>query len=125
MPIYEYQCPDCGHRFELIQKFSDPPATSCPQCAKDNVRKLVSAASFVLKGSGWYRDHYGLKSGGASEGAASGGSSASGDSAGGSTTGASSGTSGGASAPSAPSAPSGGTPSGSTSSSSSSAAGSS
>lgn len=64
MPIYEYQCPDCGHPFELLQKFSDPPATDCPKCGAGNVKKLISQTSFVLKGGGWYNDHYGLKSGG-------------------------------------------------------------
>lgn len=73
MPIYEYQCPSCGHRFDAIQKFSDDPIRVCPQCGKDEVKKLVSATSFVLKGGGWYKDHYGLKPGGASE--SSGGSS--------------------------------------------------
>lgn len=64
MPIYEYKCPDCGHQFDVIQKMSDAPVTVCPSCAAGNVRKLISATSFVLKGSGWYKDHYGLKSGG-------------------------------------------------------------
>ena len=61
MPIYEYACPDCGHRFELIQKFSDDPARDCPSCKQANVRKLVSLSSFHLAGGGWYKDHYGLK----------------------------------------------------------------
>lgn len=64
MPIYEYACPDCGHRFDEIQKFSDPPLTACPKCAAQNVKKLISNTSFVLKGGGWYKDHYGLKGGG-------------------------------------------------------------
>lgn len=66
MPIYEYACPTCGHRFEEMQKISDPPITVCPTCGAGEVKKLVSATSFVLKGSGWYRDHYGLKKGGES-----------------------------------------------------------
>jgi putative FmdB family regulatory protein len=61
MPIYEYACPDCGHRFELIQKFSDEPASECPSCKAGNVKKLVSLSSFHLAGGGWYKDHYGLK----------------------------------------------------------------
>jgi putative FmdB family regulatory protein len=65
MPIYEYGCPSCEHHFEEIQKISDGPITVCPECEKDGVRRLVSAPSFHLKGSGWYKDHYGLKSGGA------------------------------------------------------------
>ncbi len=68
MPIYEYGCPDCGHHFDVIQKFSDDPVTQCPSCAKDNVKKRITASSFVLKGGGWYKDHYGLKSGGSSDG---------------------------------------------------------
>ncbi len=62
MPIYEYACPDCEHQFENIQKFSDPLLTECPKCGVDKLKKLVSATSFHLKGSGWYKDHYGLKS---------------------------------------------------------------
>lgn len=75
MPIYEYRCQVCGESFEKMVKL-DAAAPPCPACGGD-VRKLVSAASFVLKGGGWYKDHYGLKSGKASagEGAASGGSS--------------------------------------------------
>ncbi len=63
MPIYEYACPDCKHQFETIQKISEDPIKVCPSCGAENVKKLVSATSFVLKGSGWYSDHYGLKSG--------------------------------------------------------------
>jgi putative FmdB family regulatory protein len=73
MPIYEYRCPDCGHQFEEWQKMSEPPVTQCPECSKDNVSKLLSAPAFHLKGSGWYSDHYGLKSGdGASDSPSSG-----------------------------------------------------
>ncbi len=61
MPIYEYQCPDCGHKFEKLQKMSDDPITVCPECSGGSVRKLVSSSAFILKGSGWYKDHYGLK----------------------------------------------------------------
>jgi putative FmdB family regulatory protein len=67
VPIYEYQCPDCGHHFEQLQKISDEPIRVCPNCERSHVRKLVSQTSFVLKGGGWYKDHYGLK--GTSEGA--------------------------------------------------------
>src|SRR5687767_7775861 len=62
MPVYEYQCNTCGERFELLTRF-DAPHPACPKCGND-VRRLVSAAAFHLKGSGWYKDHYGLKSGG-------------------------------------------------------------
>lgn len=54
VPIYEYQCDNCGHRLESIQKISDDPLVTCPQCENDSLRKLVSAASFRLKGTGWY-----------------------------------------------------------------------
>ncbi len=54
MPIYEYQCTSCHHHFDLMQKISDPPETSCPECSKNTVIKLVSAAGFQLKGTGWY-----------------------------------------------------------------------
>lgn len=64
MPIYEYRCPDCGHQFDALQKISDDPLTQCPSCEAGNVKKLISRTSFTLKGSGWYSDHYGLKSGG-------------------------------------------------------------
>ena len=61
MPIYEYVCESCGGEFEkLVRVGASPPP--CPECDGEEVRKLVSAASFVLKGGGWYKDHYGLKS---------------------------------------------------------------
>lgn len=54
MPIYEYQCAACGEVTELVQKFSDPPKTECPHCHQHDLKKLVSAAAFHLKGQGWY-----------------------------------------------------------------------
>jgi putative FmdB family regulatory protein len=54
MPIYEYRCTSCGHKKEVLQKLSDPPLTECPACGKSTLGKLVSAAGFHLKGSGWY-----------------------------------------------------------------------
>jgi len=57
MPLYEYQCDSCGHRFEQIQKFSDPPVDKCPKC-DGQVRKLVSSPAFQFKGSGWYVTDY-------------------------------------------------------------------
>lgn len=54
MPIYEYQCTSCNHHFDLMQKISDEPVRQCPVCYKNSVVKLVSAAGFQLKGSGWY-----------------------------------------------------------------------
>lgn len=54
MPIYEYECHDCQHHFELIQKISDEPTGICPHCQGHQVERLVSAAGFQLKGTGWY-----------------------------------------------------------------------
>jgi len=57
MPLYEYECGACGHRFEIIQKFSDQPITECPKC-RGVLRKLQSAPAFQLKGTGWYATDY-------------------------------------------------------------------
>ena len=57
MPLYEYECGACGHRFEIIQKFSDAPITECPRCC-GALRKLQSAPAFQLKGTGWYATDY-------------------------------------------------------------------
>ncbi len=54
MPIYEYQCGQCGHRLESFEKMTDAPLTECPACGKPTLQKLVSAAGFQLKGTGWY-----------------------------------------------------------------------
>lgn len=54
MPTYEYQCQACGHHHEEFQKISDAPITECPACHQPSLSKLVSAASFQLKGTGWY-----------------------------------------------------------------------
>ena len=54
MPIYEYRCNDCGHKLEALQKLADAPMLTCPACGHDALTKLVSAAGFQLKGSGWY-----------------------------------------------------------------------
>lgn len=54
MPIYEYCCLACSHHFEVLQKMSDAPISHCPQCNQDKVERLVSAAGFELKGTGWY-----------------------------------------------------------------------
>lgn len=62
MPIYEYACSTCGHKWDVFQKMSDPAPSACPSCSAAEVRKLISATNFVLKGGGWYKDHYGLKS---------------------------------------------------------------
>ena len=54
MPIYEYRCKECEHEVEALQKLSDAPLVTCPACGKPALQKLVSAAGFQLKGSGWY-----------------------------------------------------------------------
>ncbi len=54
MPIYEYRCDSCGHDLEVLQRMSDEPMRDCPECKEPALRKLVSAAGFRLKGTGWY-----------------------------------------------------------------------
>ena len=54
MPIYEYRCSSCGHELEALQKFSEAPLRACPSCKAEALVKLMSAAGFQLKGSGWY-----------------------------------------------------------------------
>ena len=54
MPIYEYRCEACEHQEEHLQKVSEKPLTKCPACGKKTYKKLLSAAGFQLKGSGWY-----------------------------------------------------------------------
>ena len=58
MPIYEYEGGGCGHRLEVLQRISDAPLEHCPACEQDALRKLVSAAGFQLKGTGWYVTHF-------------------------------------------------------------------
>jgi putative FmdB family regulatory protein len=65
MPLYEYQCKKCHHKFEKIQKFSDPPVKKCPEC-RGTVEQLLSSAAVQFKGSGWYVTDYARKSGGGS-----------------------------------------------------------
>jgi putative FmdB family regulatory protein len=62
MPLYEYQCQACSHRFEAIQRFSDAPLEVCPKCG-GAVRKLQSAPAFQFKGTGWYVTDYAKKEG--------------------------------------------------------------
>jgi putative FmdB family regulatory protein len=54
MPIYEYRCSSCGHQQEFLQKVSDAPLTVCTACEKPTFSKMLTAAGFQLKGSGWY-----------------------------------------------------------------------
>ena len=60
MPLYEYLCDSCKHRFERIQKFSDPLVDTCPECSGP-VQKLLSAPAFQFKGTGWYVTDYARK----------------------------------------------------------------
>ena len=66
MPLYEYQCTKCGHRFERIQKFSDPAIETCPVCG-GQVEKLLSAPAFTFKGTGFYITDYKSKESGESK----------------------------------------------------------
>ena len=61
MPLYEYQCSQCGERVEIIQKISDPPYSHCPKCGGE-MKKLLSAPAIQFKGSGWYKTDYAGKS---------------------------------------------------------------
>lgn len=63
MPIYEYRCASCGFQNEYLQKVSDPILSVCPQCGSNAFKKLLTAAGFQLKGSGWYATDF--KAGGA------------------------------------------------------------
>ena len=54
MPIYEYRCGACGYQKEFLQRISDTPLKNCPECGKRAFKKLVTAAGFHLKGTGWY-----------------------------------------------------------------------
>jgi putative FmdB family regulatory protein len=61
MPLYEYECKKCGHRFEKIQKFSDRMVKKCPECG-GQVEQMISAPAVQFKGSGWYVTDYAKKS---------------------------------------------------------------
>ena len=58
MPIYEYQCDACGHYLEALQQLADSPLKKCPDCGKSQLKRLVSASQFRLKGSGWYETDF-------------------------------------------------------------------
>ena len=66
MPLYEYQCKKCKHKFEKIQKFSDPPVRKCPECGGP-VEQLLHAPAVQFKGTGWYVTDYAGKKGASSE----------------------------------------------------------
>ncbi len=61
MPLYEYECKKCGHRFEKIQKYSDKMVKKCPDCG-GQVEQMISAPAVQFKGSGWYVTDYARKS---------------------------------------------------------------
>jgi putative FmdB family regulatory protein len=64
MPLYEYQCLNCGKKTEVIQRFEDAPLAACPSCGGE-VKKLISSPAFQFKGTGWYvTDYAGKKAGG-------------------------------------------------------------
>src|SRR6185503_6870519 len=58
MPFYEYECPNCGYRDEVLQKINEKPLKKCPTCGKNGLKKLMSAPVFRLKGSGWYETDF-------------------------------------------------------------------
>lgn len=58
MPIYEYRCQECGHELEKLQRMSEAPLLDCPACERPALRRLISAAGFRLKGSGWYETDF-------------------------------------------------------------------
>lgn len=62
MPIYEYQCLECGHQKDVLQKVSDEPLVDCPACGKARFAKKISAPGFQLKGTGWYETDFKNKS---------------------------------------------------------------
>jgi len=74
MPTYDYQCEKCGHEFERVQRITEDPIKTCPECKSKKAKRLLSAPNFILKGGGWYADGYGsAKGGGSSSGSDSGG----------------------------------------------------
>jgi putative FmdB family regulatory protein len=79
MPIYEYQCQQCGARNEALQKMADPPLTTCERCG-GALKRLISSPAVQFKGSGWYVTDYAKRSGG---GKSQGGDGSKGESAGG------------------------------------------
>ena len=58
MPIYEFECPTCAHRFERLQKVSDVDPSECPECHGSGVRRRLTAPAFRLSGSGWYETDF-------------------------------------------------------------------
>ena len=79
MPIYEYRCSSCGHQQEFLQKVSDAPLTTCTACGKPDFSKMLTAAGFQLKGSGWYATDFKSKPAAAKSGEAKSGEAKSGE----------------------------------------------
>lgn len=63
MPIYEYECRDCGFQLEVMRKISDEPLTGCPSCGNETLQKMISKVAFRLKGTGWYETDFKNKPG--------------------------------------------------------------
>ncbi|UCF31109.1 MAG: zinc ribbon domain-containing protein [bacterium] len=63
MPTYEYRCDQCGHEFEVSQRITEDPVDTCSKCG-GQVRRLINATNFILKGDGWYKTDYAPSSGG-------------------------------------------------------------
>lgn len=61
MPTYEYACKACEHRFEIVQSFSEDALTTCPDCNRDELRKVYNAAGIIFKGDGWHIKDYASK----------------------------------------------------------------
>jgi putative FmdB family regulatory protein len=61
MPIYEYECKNCHHKLETLQKVSEPALTDCSECGKATLQKIISSTSFQLKGTGWYETDFRTK----------------------------------------------------------------
>ncbi|MBM4425568.1 MAG: zinc ribbon domain-containing protein [Chloroflexi bacterium] len=55
MPLYSYECGNCGVQFERMQKFADKPIKRCPECSKNSVKRIIQPAGIIFKGSGWYK----------------------------------------------------------------------
>jgi len=61
VPIYEYECPDCGHHFEAMQRMSEDPIRDCPNCGEQHVRRILFAPAIHFKGSGFHNTDYGTR----------------------------------------------------------------
>lgn len=58
MPLYEYQCEACEHRWEVEQSIKSPPESTCPKCLRKTAKRVIAKTNFALKGQGWARDGY-------------------------------------------------------------------